>query len=208
MRLIYGWVGEFPTLPFERYADDVICHCRSEAQATHLRNAIEQRFLACHLELHPQKTKIAYCKDDNRYGTFPIVRFDFLGYSFRPRLVKNRQGQVFVAFTPAISPSSATAIRQTMRSWRLHQRSDLSLADLARSVNPAVRGWINYYGCYQRSALYWVFDSLNTYLLRWAMGKYKDLRQHWERARGWVKRVQRREPDLFAHWSMLPQKLG
>jgi RNA-directed DNA polymerase len=203
------WMGrEFSTIPFERYADDVICHCSSEAQATQLKNAIEQRFLSCHLELHPQKTKIAYCKDDKRQGDFSVVSFNFLGYTFQPRLAKNRLGNIFVAFTPEISRSSATKIHQTMRSWRLHRRTDLSLADLAQSVNSIVRGWINYYGCYRRSALYRIFGSLNTYLLRWALGKYKDLRGHWERARDWVNRVQRREPKLFAHWSMLPQRLG
>jgi RNA-directed DNA polymerase len=203
------WMGrEFSTIPFERYADDVICHCSSEAQATQLKNAIEQRFLSCHLELHPQKTKIAYCKDDKCQGDFSVVSFNFLGYTFQPRLAKNRLGNIFVAFTPEISRSSATKIHQTMRSWRLHRRTDLSLADLAQSVNSIVRGWINYYGCYRRSALYRIFGSLNTYLLRWALGKYKDLRGHWERARDWVNRVQRREPKLFAHWSMLPQRLG
>lgn len=197
---------ENPTIPFERYADDVICHCRSEAQAKHLKNAIEQRFLSCHLELHPQKTKIAYCKDDNRHGDFPIVQFDFLGYTFQPRLARNRRGQIFVSFIPAISRSAATEIRQTMRSWRLHRRTDSSLSDLARVVNPIVRGWINYYGCYHRSALYWVFKSLDAYIERWARATYKGLRQYTKRARNWVKRVRHREPGLFAHWIMLPVK--
>jgi RNA-directed DNA polymerase len=203
------WMGrEFPAIPFERYADDVICHCRSEAQAAHLKDAIQQRFATCRLELHPQKTKVAYCKDDNREGSYPTVQFEFLGYAFRPRFAKNREGQIFLAFTPAISPKSAVAIRRTMRSWRLHRRSDLSLVDIAGLVNPVVRGWINYFGSYRRSALYRVFGHLNTYLVRWAMSKYKDLRHYRGRARHWVLRLQRREPGLFAHWAMIPQTLG
>jgi group II intron reverse transcriptase/maturase len=195
---------EFPDIPFERYADDAICHCRSEAQAKHLRNAIEQRFRSCYLELHPQKTKVAYCKDDRRRGTAPIVQFDFLGFSFRPRFVKSKRGGVFVGFTPAISQKAAKVIRGTMRDWRLHRRSESTLEDLAREVNPAVRGWISYYGSYYRSALYRVFNYLNIYLARWAMMKYKDLRQRRTRAREWIRRIERRQPNLFAHWAMLP----
>jgi group II intron reverse transcriptase/maturase len=210
--LHYGFdlwmLRDFPGIPFERYADDVICHCRSEAQATQLRHAIQHRFAACHLELHPQKTKVAYCKDDNRPGNYATVQFDFLGYAFRPRFAKNHEGRIFLAFTPAISPKSGIAIRRTMRSWHLHRRSDLSLVDIARLVNPAVRGWINYYGSYRRSDLYRVFAHLNAYLVRWAMSKYKDLRHFRGRARNWVQGIQSREPGLFAHWAMIPQTLG
>ncbi len=138
---------ELPAIPFVRYAGDVICHCRSEAQATCLKDAIEQRFRACHLELHPQKTKIAYCKDDRRRGTHPVVQFDFLGFSFRPRLVKSATGDHFVGFTPAISPKAAKSIRQAMRGWRLHRRSDSSLDEIAKEVNPTIRGWINVTVC-------------------------------------------------------------
>src|SRR5664279_4523942 len=203
------WMGrEFPTIPFERYADDVICHCRNEAQARRLKEAIAQRFSVCRLELHPQKTKVAFCKDANRPGTYPVVQFDFLGYSFQPRNAMNRRGQLFVAFTPAIRRSSANAIRQTIRGWRLHLWNNVALGDIAREVNPVVRGWINYYGHYRRSTLYRVLAPLDAYLVRWAMTKYKNLRQHRTRAREWVKRIQRRDPSLFAHWSMLSQTLG
>jgi group II intron reverse transcriptase/maturase len=210
--LHYGfdmWMGrEFPDVPFERYADDVICHCRSEMQAEQLKNAIQQRLSSCRLELHPKKTKIVYCKDDNRHGEYPIVQFDFLGYAFQPRFAKNRDGTIFLAFTPAISRKSAGSIQRIMRSWRLHRRNDLSIEDIARLVNPAVRGWINYYGSYRRSALYRVFGHLNAFLVRWAMSKYKDLRHYRRRASSWILDLQRREPNLFAHWVMMPQMLG
>lgn len=198
-------VREFPNVPFERYADDVICHCHSEAQAVRLKASIEQRFRTCCLALHPQKTKIAYCKDDRRRGCYPIVSFDFLGFAFRPRFVQSRVGTTFVGFTPAISPAAAKSIRESIRSWRLHRRSESTLEDLAHDINPVLRGWINYYGSYHRSALYRVFNYVNIYLTRWSMMKYKDLRQRRTRATEWVRRIQRRQPHLFAHWALLPQ---
>ncbi len=199
------WMArEFPNIPFERYADDVICHCSNEAQATYLKYAIEQRLRTCKLELHPQKTKIAFCKDDRRQNVAPIVQFDFLGFSFRPRFVKSTNGAMFIGFNPAISPRAAKSIRQTIRSWRLHRRSESSLEDLAADVNPVIRGWINYYGSYHRSALYRVFNYVNIYLTRWAMLKYKDFRQHRTRARKWIRGIERRQPSLFSHWAMLP----
>ncbi len=203
------WMGrEFPTIAFERYADDVICHCSSQAQATHLKDAIEQRFATCFLTLHPQKTKIAYCKDDRRRGTYPVVKFDFLGYSFQPRLAKGYGGKMFVGFNPAISTKSATSIRQEMRRWRLHLRSDLALSDLARQVNPALRGWINYYGLYYRSVLHLVMHHFDSVLARWAMRKYKHLKGRRWNARRWVYGVIERQADLFAHWGILGQAAG
>ena len=108
-----------PNIPFERYADDAICHCKSEAQANWLRAALESRLRACGLELHPDKTKVVYCRDDDRRSSYPIQKFDFLGYTFRPRRSKNRWGKYFINFTPAISNRAAKSIRQTMRTWRL-----------------------------------------------------------------------------------------
>jgi group II intron reverse transcriptase/maturase len=204
------WMArEHRGVPFERYADDVICHCRSEAQAVRLKTSIEQRFAACRLELHPQKTRIAYCKDDRRRGFYPVVSFDFLGFAFRPRFVQNgATGTTFVGFTPAISPAAAKSIRQSIRSWRLHRRSESTLEALAHDINPVLRGWINYYGGYYRSALYRVFNFVDVYLTRWAMMKYKDLRQRRTRAREWVGRIQQRQPNLFVHWALLPQRAG
>ena len=200
-RSISGWVGSSRTSPFERYADDVICHCKSEAQATDLKNAIEQRFATCFLTLHPQKTKIAYCKDDRRQGTYPVVQFDFLGYGFRPRRVKGRANGAFVGFNPGISAKSATAIRQTMRGWQLHLRSDLSLEEIAKWINPSLRGWINYYGVYYRSNLSRVLAHLDNVLTRWAIRKYKSLKRRPWNAKRWVHDVARRQTDLFVHWA-------
>jgi RNA-directed DNA polymerase len=201
-------VREFPTVPFERYADDAICHCQSEAQAKRLKDAIQQRLSACHLELHPTKTKIVFCKDDRRRQDHPEIQFDFLGFAFRPRVVKGKNGEMFVGFTPAISPKAAKLVRQTVREWRLHLRSGSSIEDLAKEINPITRGWINYYGVYYRSALYRVFDHLDSYLTRWAMRKYKGLKNREVRTRAWLQKVQDCQPQLFARWSMLPSRAG
>lgn len=141
---------DFPRTPFERYADDGVCHCRSRQQAEQLKAALEERFAACGLELHPEKTKIVYCKDDDRREDYPVQSFDFLGYTFRPRRSKNRYGKHFINFTPAISNKAGKAIRQTVRRWKLHRRSDKSLRDLANMFNAWIRGWVRYYGVFYK----------------------------------------------------------
>lgn len=138
------WMAEqYSALPFERYADDISCHCGSEAQARALRDALGQRLMQWHLELHPHKTKIVYCKDANRRGSYPKYRLDFLGYTFRPRSSKNRMGKLFVSFAPAVSEKAAKTMRQRIRRWRLHHRNDLGLNDLARWTRPMVMGWVH-----------------------------------------------------------------
>ena len=190
-------------VPFERYADDIIVHCKTEGQAQQLRAAIKARLAECKLELHPEKTMIVYCKDDKRSGDYPQQKFDFLGYTFRPRQVRSSRGAYFVGFNPAVSNAAANAMRQRMRRWRLHRRSDLSLEELAAWTNPVLRGWIHYYGRYFKSALTPVFKSLNRTLKRWAMRKYKRLRDRGRQAVHWLGRIAQREPQLFAHWHLL-----
>jgi RNA-directed DNA polymerase len=199
---------QYPQIPFERYADDGICHCRSKAEAEGLRVAIGRRFAECGLELHLQKTKIVYCKDDNRRGEYPEQKFDFLGFTFRPRIAKERSGRFFVSFIPAISNKAAKSIRDTMRQWKLHRRTDKSMDDLARMFNPVLRGWINYYGSFYKSAIYRVLQHLNDILVRWASRKYKRLRGHKGRAGLWLQRIVHRQPRLFAHWQLSQVKAG
>jgi RNA-directed DNA polymerase len=191
-----------PSVPFECYADDIIVHCSTETQAQEMRQAIDERFGRCNLQLHPEKTKIVYCKDSNRKESYPIEQFDFLGFTFRPRKAKNRRGEYFVSFSPAISRKATKEIRQTMKQWGLQRRSDKSLEDLSRMFNPQIRGWVNYYGHFRRSALYGVFRPLNGALMRWATRKYKRLRGHRRKATQWVEAVARRQPALFAHWQL------
>jgi RNA-directed DNA polymerase len=197
------WLAaNYPQVPFERYADDVIAHCRTERQAQEVRKAIAERLRACGLELHSEKTKIVYCKDDLRRRTYPNEKFDFLGYTFRPRSSKTRKGKFFINFSPAVSNKAAKTIRDTIRSWNLPRRSDKSLEDLSRRFNPIIRGWLQYYGRYYRSALYSVTRALDRDLAFWAKRKYKKLRHHLRRATRWVARISRRDPQLFAHWQM------
>jgi RNA-directed DNA polymerase len=198
----------YPDIPFERYADDGICHCKTLAQAQQLRAALERRFAECHLELHPQKTRVVYCKDDDRRGTYPDHSFDFLGFAFRPRRSKNRWGKFFISFTPAVSNKAAKAMRGTLRSWALHNRSDKSLEDLARMFNPVVQGWINYYASFYKSALYPTLRHVDQVLARWAERKYKKLHGHLRRARHWLARVARTRPRLFAHWKLVQPTAG
>lgn len=191
-----------PHISFERYADDVIAHCKTKAQAEWLQAALKKRLAECGLKLHPEKTRIIYCKDDDRRGNYLNEKFDFLGFTFRSRRSKNRWGKYFINFSPAISSKAATAMRRTMRRWRLHLRSDKSLDDLSRMFNPILRGWINYYGSYYKSALYPVFKMLNRTLVRWATRKYKKLRRHRRRATHWLGHIASRQPSLFAHWKL------
>jgi len=192
-----------PTIPFERFADDILCHCGSEQQAKTLKESLEQRFAECGLELHPTKTKIVYCKDDDRRGTYPNEKFDYLGYTFRARRSKNRWGKYFVNFSPGVSNAATKAIREEIRHWQLRCRVDRWIDDLARMFNPIIRGWITYYGRYYKSALYPTLRYLNRCLARWAMAKYKRLKRHRRRAEQWIRRTSLRDPTLFAHWPVL-----
>jgi RNA-directed DNA polymerase len=192
-----------PGVPFERYADDSVAHCQTEEQAQHVLESIRRRLKRCRLEVHPEKTRLVYCKDDDRRGGYPHVKFHFLGYTFRPRRSKNRWGKYFVNFTPAVSNEAAKKMRQEMRSWRIHRRSDKAIDDLARMWNPVLRGWMQYYGRFYKSALYPVLRHFNALLIRWAMRKYKRLRGHRRRAAYWLGGIARREPRMFAHWHLL-----
>jgi len=195
-----------PDVPFERYADDIVAHCKTEKQAQQVLANIKRRLAHCRLEVHPEKTRIVYCKDDDRKGRYPEEKFTFLGYTFRPRRSKNRRGKFFVNFTPAVSNDAAKRMRQEMRRWRIPLRSDKAIDDLARMWNPVLRGWIQYYGRFYKSALHSVFRHFNGLLVRWAMRKFKRLRRHRRRAEHWLGGIGRREPRLFAHWQLLGLK--
>jgi group II intron reverse transcriptase/maturase len=191
----------YPTIQFERYADDAIVHCGSERQAQIVLSAIRDRFEQCGLELHPVKTRIVYCKDADRPRDYEHIKFDFLGYTFQPRRAKNRWGKFFVSFLPAISTKAAKAIRKTIREWRMAStRNNQRLEDLARVVNPVVRGWMNYYGRYYRSRCVQVLRHLNEALAAWARRKYKRLRRRERASVHWLGRIARRDPKLFALW--------
>lgn len=193
----------YPDVPFERYADDALIHCRSKAQAEQLLEAVRERLRQCGLELHPAKTKLVYCKDDDRRGTFDPHCFDFLGYTFQPRRARNRHGKFFVSFLPAISNKAAKAVRQTIRGWRLaYSRNNQTLEDLAKLTDPYVRGWMNYYGQFYRSKCVLVLRHLNDILVQWAMRKYKRFRRREQAAVHWLGRIAHRNSGLFALWQL------
>lgn len=199
---------EYPDVQFERYADDAVCHCASKSQAEVLKQSLEARMKEVGLELHPAKTKIVYCKDSDRREEHPQTSFDFLGYTFRPRRSKNYMGKHFINFTPAISNKAAKHIRETSRAWQWPLRSDKRLEDLARMFNPNIRGWINYYGRYYKSALYPTLKCLERRLVMWVTRKYKRFRNHRRRAAEWLRRIARKQPSLFAHWRLLYASAG
>jgi len=196
------WMEQcFPTLPFERYADDIIVHCRTEKQAAYMLGCIRKRLADYKLAAHPDKTRIVYCKDDNRTGEYTTTKFDFLGYMFRGRRVRDKQGRMFVGFTPAISAKAVRVLRYTMRQWRIMGMTHVSLGELAQKINPVVRGWMAYYGAYNRSSLQKVLRQLEFMLVRWAMRKYKKLHRKLMRALRWLTGLFDRDPDMFAHWA-------
>jgi len=193
----------YPSIEFERYADDAVVHCKSRPAAELVLSAIRDRFAQCGLELHPVKTRIVYCKDDDRPGEHEHISFDFLGYTFQPRRAKNRWGKFFVSFLPAISTKAANTIRATIREWRMaSHRNNQHLEDLARLVNPTVRGWINYYGRFYRSECVQVLRHLNEVLSTWARRKFKRFRRRERASMHWLGRIARREPNLFVHWQL------
>jgi len=197
------WVeSDIPYVKFERFADDILAHCQSLRQAEDVLVSIKGRFKECGLELNVDKTKIVYCKDVDRKGTYENESFDFLGYTFRARLSKNRYGKTFVNFTPAISNKAANNIRKEIRSWKIHLRSDKELTDLAKMFNSYVQGWVNYYGRYYKSAMYPFLMNIERNLIRWATRKYKRLRGHKTRAKHLLGRIKRRVPNLFVHWRL------
>lgn len=197
------WVRkEFPKVTFERYADDAIYHCKTRYTAERLIEAIRVRLEACQLKLHPEKSKIVYCKDNTRKGDYELVQFDFLGYSFRPRLVKAKKGNFFVSFTPAISKKARSKISDVIKDWKIHLWSDQSLESISSNLNPQIRGWYNYYGKYQKSAMGGVGRQIDFALVRWAKRKYKKLKPSYKKAREWIDGIKDRQPKLFVHWNM------
>lgn len=202
------WMArEHPGSPFERYADDIVAHCDSEEQAHSLLAGIADRLGTLGLELHPDKTKIVFCKDANRRGMAEHTSFDFLGYTFRGRLARGPRGY-FVSFSPAMSTKAKKAVGQKVRAWHLKRRTGSDLSGLAEDINPHVRGWINYYGAFYRSELHSLARRIDEHLVRWAMHKFKRLRGKPSRAWDWLAAARQRQPKLFAHWHLVSPTNG
>lgn len=205
--LHYGfdtWMDrEFPGIGFERFADDVVVHCVTERQAHQVCQSIGRRFADIGLQLHPDKTRIVYCKDDRRRLDYERVTFTFCGYAFRPRKTFDKvRGKARTGFLPAVAPGKLADMSRKAASWRLHRRTTGSLNDLAEEVNPALRGWLNYFTAFYPSAVIPIGKRVDRHLMRWARWKYKRLKRSEDRARAWLQGVRQRSPDLFAHWAL------
>jgi len=194
-------VREFPAVPFERFADDAVIHCVSEREARLVRDAVARRLVEVGLELHPDKTRIVYCKDSRRRGAHEEISFTFCGYTFRPRKAYNkRTGEVFTGFLPAVSPGKLTAMSRRVGSWRIHRRVNLTLDELAAPINQVLRGWFAYFTAFYPTAVSPLCRRIDRHLMRWARWKYKRLRRSDKRARAWLGAVHSRAPELFVHW--------
>lgn len=190
-----------PNVPWCRYADDGVVHCWTEKQAQYFVSVLTSRFQECKLELHPTKTKIVYCKDEFRTGDYPQTQFDFLGYTFRQRLVRGKKrNNLFLSFNPAVSKAAMKSMRAKVRKSRIRNRSDLELKDIAKMFNPILGGWMQYYGRYYPSAMDPVLGHFNMTLLSWAMRKYKKLEGHKTRTGKFLQEIAKKEPNMFVHW--------
>ena len=198
------WMARtYPELPWCRYADDGLVHCRVEHEAEVVKAALQARLAECHLEMHPTKTKIVYCKDGKRKGKYPNIKFDFLGYRFRPRVVRrSRDKKLFCSFSPAVSPLALKSMREKIKELGIRRRTELSLADIAYRINPLLRGWINYYGRYAPSALAPLLRYVNQTLLAWAMRKFKRFKAHKIRASHFLQKLSRQSANHFVHWRL------
>jgi RNA-directed DNA polymerase len=196
------WMGQkHPDNLWCRYADDGLVHCKTLEEAQQLSEALEERFKQCGLELHPEKTRIIYCKDDNRRDSYTTNSFDFLGYTFRPRVCRNkRENKLFISFSPAASKHAQKAMRKRIKELNWRNRANRSLEEIAKYMNPILRGWLNYYGKFHSSALYSVWRHFNKTLVAWAMCKYKRLKGHKTQAGKFLQRIAENQSQLFVHW--------
>lgn len=187
--------------PFERYADDTVVHCRTEQEAKQLLAEIDTRLKECKLELHPTKTKIVYCQDKERQKQHPNTAFDFLGYTFRKVLIKDRLGRLQMNFIASVSKNAGQALKDKVKSLKIHKRTGSKIEMIAEKLNPILRGWMNYFGKFNRSAMKRTLDCVQRRLIKWAMCKFKRFRKHRRRAEEWLLEVRKREPCMFAHWA-------
>jgi RNA-directed DNA polymerase len=198
-----AWIRrEMPRVLFCRYADDGLLHCRSQRQAEYVMARLIKRFRECGLEINPDKSRIVYCKDQNRREEHEKVSFDFLGFTFRPRRCVDRGGNIHPNFLPAISQTAKKEINRTIRSWHLQLKNDKTLEELARMVNPVLQGWLNYYGRFYPSALRQIWRNVNRYLVQWVRRKYKRFSNHKQRAKRYLDQYARANAHVFIPWRL------
>ena len=200
---------EYPYCSFERYADDTIIHCQTQNEGLTVMKAIERRLQECGLQMHQSKTKLVYCKDSNRRydKDYPVVSFDFLRFTFKPRLAQNsNRGEWFTNWLPAVSTKAMRSMNEKMRQWKVLSRTTSTIQEIAETINPVLRGWINYYGKFYKTKLRQFMHIVNVKLAGWARRKYRNLRVSEMRAIRWLHGISVRRPGLFAHWSLLGSK--
>lgn len=193
----------FPQAPFERYADDGVVHCKTKEEAVFIKECLTKRFAECRLELHPTKTRIVYCKDKDRTKDEDLTEFDFLGYTFKAVHIMCRDGKTRLNFIASVSKTSAKAFRDKIKMLEIHKKTGCKIDMIAEILNPMLRGWINYFGKFNPSAMRYILQCIERRIAKWAMCKYKRFRGHRRRAEKWLECVRKREPKLFAHWSRL-----
>jgi len=197
------WIERtYPHCPFARYADDAVVHCHNKAEAEQLLNAISNRLQTCLLTMHPDKSRVVYCKDSNRRLDYSQTQFTFLGFTFKPRVAVSRSGKKFTSFLPAVSVEAMKSMRQTIKGWTLNRQTFANLEQLACQYNSVLRGWWNFYGCFYKTEMRKLYDYLNRRLVTWARRKYRKLKCHKQRSFQWLSRIAKRQPCLFFHWQM------
>ncbi|MBN6742489.1 group II intron reverse transcriptase/maturase, partial [Acidithiobacillus sp. MC6.1] len=197
-----------PQRPFARYADDAVVHCRSLKEAEAVMQSIASRLEVCGLAMHPEKSKIVYCKHSRRTKAHPQVQFTFLGFTFRPRKALNQQNRPFTSFLPGASDDALKRMRQTVRGWKVYRQTSANLADLAKQYNPVIRGWWQYYGAFYQTALRGLSQYIDEKLGQWARRKYKTLRRHKRRSAEWLGKIKEIFPLMFFHWPIKGGKVG
>jgi len=204
-----GWMKRtHPHAPFARYADDAVVHCRSQAEAEEVMQSIASRLEECGLAMHPEKSKIVYCKDSNRAQAYPNVNFTFLGFTFQSRKALSKQNRLFTSFLPGVSADASKRMRQTVRGWKLNRQTHATLADLASQYNPMIQGWWNYYGAFYQKAMHDIFRHIDRTLERWARRKFKALSRRRRRSVEWLRKMRGVDPRLFHHWRVIGDTVG
>jgi group II intron reverse transcriptase/maturase len=197
-----------PNCPFARYADDAVVHCRSRKQAESVMRSIALRLADCGLTMHPDKSKIVYCKDSNRNEQYPHVSFTFLGFTFRPRKAYSHHGRLFTSFLPGASADALKRMRQAVRRWRLNRQTHVTLADVARLYNPVIQGWWQYYGAFYATVMLRLFQHIDRALERWARRKFKALHGRTRPSAEWLDKMRAATPLLFHHWRVAGRQVG
>jgi group II intron reverse transcriptase/maturase len=197
------WLGKhYPEIAFVRYADDMVIHCRTEAEAKQILTAIRLRLAECRLRLSEEKTKMVYCRDYRREQQDYGKKFDFLGFTFKPRTLPSKRGGLFVGYGCAISQKAQTRITEEWKQLKLHRRSDLTIQDIAKEVNPQMRGVIQYYGKFKLWELQRLMRHFEFRLAKWVLNKYKGLKGSYSEAYKWIKYLKRSYPGMFYYWTI------